>query len=455
MDGTRNITRQPSSQPGVFDGLTSTIRLRHQLDSGWIWNTQYGMQRLRADDRLTYASGCSSSQPDSFCMSPSGDFEIRDYRSENERRNNEVMQTDIRGNYVLSDMEHSFKVSLMRLRQINRMPATFADDLLGTTNTTSGGLIAPTNANSRAGALTNSADHSTELAINDRMRLTPQTTAWLGLRLTQLNRQSIQTDGNAAVNDTRNVNTPWVALSQQLNPHDTLYASYGYGLEVEAAPNLTNYSNAGQPLPAMRSTQREIGWKRQYANTFWQATWFDIARPITTNGLNCSNAANSCTRQIDGQAHHKGLELSTQTKLSQWNLSSSAMWLDAKNENATIDPRMNGQRPTNVPEYILRGMAQYSFSNVPGLRAGLRASHEGMRRVTNTDNGNITLPAWTTFDATTHYDTKVNQSASTWTLAIHNLTNKHYWRESPYQYGQYFLYPGAPRTVRATVVFHL
>ena len=95
------------------------------------------------------------------------------------------------------------------------------------------------------------------------------------------------------------------------------------------------------------------------------------------------------------------------------------------------------------------------FASLPGLRSGLRLSREGERNVTNQADGDLKLPAWTTVDATTHYDTKVNQTASTWTLAINNLANKHYWRESPKQYGQYFLYPGAPRTVRATVQFHL
>ena len=61
-------------------------------------------------------------------------------------------------------------------------------------------------------------------------------------------------------------------------------------------------------------------------------------------------------------------------------------------------------------------MAEYRFANVIGLRSGLRISREGERNVT--ENGDLMLPAWTTVDATTHYDTKLNAVASTWTLAI-------------------------------------
>jgi iron complex outermembrane recepter protein len=451
VDGTRNITRQINSQPGVFDGQTSTLRWRRQLDNNWIWTTQVGMQHLRADDRLIYASGCPTAPTDRFCAN--GDFEIRDYRSENERRNSEVIQTDLRGQQWIAGLEHTFKVSVMRQRQINRMPFTHSDELIGTTNSINGGLTQATTANSRGGPMTNNSDYNTEIALNDRVRVGAQTSAWLGLRYTQLNRQSVQTDGSAAAQDTRGMHTPWVALSHQLNTNDTVYASHGYGLEAQAAPNLSSYTNAGQALPALRSTQREVGFKRQDQHNLWQVTWFDITRPQTTNGLGCTNNPNSCTLQIDGQNHHQGLELSALSKLHQWNLGGSAMWLDAKRENAMIQTELNGQRPINVPKYILRGMSEYRSTSIVGLRSALRVSHEGKRNVT--ENGDIQLPAWTTFDATTHYDTKINHVVTSWTLAINNLANKHYWRESPRQYGQYFLYPGAPRTLRATVVFHL
>ena len=450
VDGTRNITRQPNSQPGVFDGLTGTVRLKHQLNNGWTWQTQYGSQRLRADDRLTYASGCSSAISDSFCRSPMGNFEIRDYTSENERRKSDAIQTELRGQVQLGGLEHSVQLSLMRQRQMNQMPYSYSDNLVGMTNINGGLTPTPDDNTYRQ---TSSTDYSTEVAVNDRVRLTDRTQAWFGLRHTQLSRQSIQTDGSAAVQDIRGVSTPWLALSHQLTPHHLVYASYGQGLEARATPNTPNYTNAGQPLPALRSTQREVGIKSQGPRDSWQITWFDITRPAISDSGACNTNAASCTQQIDGQAHHQGIELNAQRHLSRWSMGGSATWLDAKRENATVQTDLNGQRPINVPKYILRGMAEYRSASIVGLRSGLRLSHEGERNVT--EYGDIMLPAWTTVDATTHYDTKVNHVASTWTLAINNLANKHYWRESPKQYGQYFLYPGAPRTIRATIQFHL
>jgi iron complex outermembrane receptor protein len=450
VNGTRNITRQPVSQPGVFDGLTGSIRLRQQLDTGWIWSTQYGTQRLRADDRLVYASGCATGPTDRFCAN--GDFQIHDYRSENEHRQSEALQTDLRGQLLLGGFEHHIKLGVMRQRQIKRMPYTTADTLLGSTNAINGGLTGAAGA-TQYWLNTNNNDYNTEVSLNDHVQLTQRTQLWLGLRHTQLNRQSLLTDGQNEVKDARGISTPWLALSQQLTEHHTVYASYGQGLEAQASPNQSSYTNAGQPLPAMRSTQREVGLKSQFELTRLQVTWFDITRPVTTDGLTCTNVASSCTRQMDGQAHHQGLELSAQTKLTQWHFGGSAMLLNAKRENASVEANMNGLRPINVPEYILRGMVDYRYASVVGLRTGLRLSREGERNVT--ESGNITLPAWTSVDATTHYDTKMNNVASSWTLAVNNVANKHYWREAPKAYGQYFLYPGAPRTLRATVAFHL
>ena len=449
VDGTRNITRQANSQPGVFDGLTGSIGLTHQLDNGWSWRTQYGIQRLRADDRLTYASGCPNAPTDRFCSN--GDFQIHDYRSDNERRNSEVIQTHLRGQVQLGGLDHNMTLILMRHRQINQMPYTYTDNLMGVTNINGGFAAAPSN---NSYLQINGSDYDTEVALNDRIRLTEKIDAWLGVRHTQLNRQTSKTDGTQSVSDIRSVSTPWLALSHQLTAHQQVYVSYGQGLEAEVTPNSINYTNAGQPLPALRSSQREVGIKNQDGRNSWQASWFDITRPATTDAGICNNLiAGSCTRQMDGQNHHRGLELSAQTSQNPWNLGGSAMWLDAKRENATVQSNLNGQRPINVPQYILRGLAEYKFTSVAGLRSGVRVSREGERNVT--ENGDIKLPAWTTLDATTHYDTLQNGVASTWTLAINNLADKHYWRESPKQYGQYFLYPGAPRTVRATVQFHL
>jgi len=83
---------------------------------------------------------------------------------------------------------------------------------------------------------------------------------------------------------------------------------------------------------------------------------------------------------------------------------------------------------------------------VPGLQLEGQLSHEGRRNVL--PDGSITLPGWTRFDAALRYDTRINGVRAQWTLAVENAFDKRYWKESPYQFGHVYLFPGAPRTLR-------
>ena len=453
VDGTRNITRQPWAQPGVFDALTGSVRFKQNLDNGWLWTTQYGTQRLRTDDRLAFAFGCSGSTyvSNGYCGGnvDNGKFDIYDWRSENEKRITEAAQTEIAGRTDWAGLRHDLNFSVMRQRQLDRMPYEQTNTYMGVSSIDSYQVVGTPAA--YPSPSTNRSEYSTEFSVKDRIHLTSRTSVWAGLKRTMFNRSSVLTDSSGTTSDQRSVNTSWFALTHQLDPARMLYASYGEGIELNVVPSKSSvYANPGAILPVQKSQQYEVGVKGTQQQSNWQITWFDISRPV----VNDDCALSPCTRQIDGEAHHKGLELNGQTTaISQWNLGAGYTWIDAKRQGSTIDPSLNGQHPINVPAYILRASAEYRFASVPGLRSGLRLSREGERNVT--EYGEIKLPAWTTLGASGHYDTKVNGTASTWTLAIDNLTDKRYWREAPIQYGHYYLYPGAPRTLRATVQFRM
>ena len=450
VDGTKNFTAQSWSQPGVFDAFTGSMRLKHILENGWLWTTQYGTQRLRMDDRLSFAFGCSREYAyDRYCSD--GSFDLYDYRSENERRTTQAVQTELNGSTKIAGFKNDLSFTAMRYRQLNRLSPKQAYNSAGTGNingtSSSSADSTPIDLN------TDRNDYTNEFGAKDRVHLSTHTSAWLGLRHIQMNRQSVRTDGTRPVQDQRNVTTPWVALSHAIHTSATVYASYGQGIETEVTPNKTStYANAGQALPVMRSYQYEVGLKGKTAASHWQVTAFDITRPAAADA---PAGGGLLTRQIDGVNHHRGLELSGATAVQNWNLGSGLTWIDAKRQNSVIDPTLNGQRPLNVPDYIWRAMAEYRHTNLPGLRTGIRLSREGKRGVTEQSNGGIQLPAWTTVDATAHYDTKINNITSTWTLAIDNIANRHYWRESPKQYDHYYLYPGAPRTFRVSAQFRM
>ncbi|OYU31652.1 MAG: TonB-dependent siderophore receptor [Comamonadaceae bacterium PBBC2] len=393
VDGKTNLTRQSWSVPGVFAGTTGSVRFKQSLGDGWLWTTSYGAQRLKTDDRLTFAMGhnCYGSDVNAPALcdrySADGKFDLYDFRSDNERRKIDAVKTEISGSSAWGNTKHDFSASIMRFRQLDRLPPLQAYNLVGEGST--GGGFTTDSDPTLSYPNVNRSEYSTELALSDRITLPTATTVWMGVRHTQYKRQSSENaicddnyvctpaPGTNPTTANGHVTTPWLAVSQQLSPELLAYASYGQGVELGVTPNKPSYTNAGQALPALRSKQFELGIKHHTASTRWQATVFDITRPQSADA--CDVNGEVCTRQIDGQAHHRGLELSGGLTHGQWNGDVNAAWIDAKRQNAEIDPTINGQTALNVPRMTLRALAQYRFTAVPGLRSSLRVDHCGLR----------------------------------------------------------------------------
>jgi len=443
--GQNNFSKQSWSVPGVFNGLTGTMRLKQRLENGWLWTTQYGAQRLKTDDRLSYAYGCyAEGNYDRFCSDKT--FDLYDYRSENERRSSDALQTELAGQVKLAGIQHDLSFSWLRQRQIDKLSPMQAFNWAGTGSLS--GVDESTAAPEPNDLNTNRQEYSTEISVKDRIRVHQFADLWLGWRTSQIQRDSQRTDGSRATHDDRTIHTPWIALSHKL-PFNTIgYASYGQGVEAQVTPNRSRYTNAGEALPSAKSTQQELGFKGAQGAWLWNAALFDITRPVWGDQGACEED-NSCTRKLDGVAKHKGLELGMGYRNKQWKLDTAATWLNAERSEAVINAAQNGQRPLNVPSLVVRAAAEYRFTQVPGLRTTLRLSHEGQRDLM--EGGSMTLPAWTTADLAAHYSTKVSGQNIDWTLALENAINRSYWRESPKQYGHYYLYAGAPRNLRLAV----
>ena len=452
VDGQRNLTYQNWSLPGNFEALTGSLRLRQAMDNGWQWTTQYGAQRLKTDDRLTFgfgnASGCANLPGSCFSSAPDGLFDLYDFRSENERRLSDALQTEIEGQTTWAGLRHNLSFGVLRQRQLDRLPTYQSNELLPTT----GNVFTPFTSAANpvfTGVNSNRSEYSTELSVKDRVQLSSATSIWAGLRHVMFNRKSERndpSDANRSDYDGR-INVPWIGLSQKINEM-TAYVSHGHGVEPLVVPNSVFINNAGQQLGVARSRQTEVGLRSPDVSrgTAWNAALFQITRPLVyDDGLG--------SRLRDGEQTHQGLELGATWRDAQWQLGTQAQWLHARISDVQQTTNVVGNTPLNVPAFTLRGMAQYRFASVPGLSSGVSLSHEGQREVL--ENASLSLPAWTVWGANLQYDAKLNQVPTRWRVSFDNLSDKRYWRESPKQFGHYYLYPGAPRTLRASVQFML
>ncbi|MDB5896197.1 MAG: TonB-dependent siderophore receptor [Rhodoferax sp.] len=438
-----NLNNQPWSQPSVFDAWTGTVRIEQALSSEWRWTGQVGSQRLKTDDRLAYPFGCGAEgNYDRFCSG--GSFDFYDFRSENERRTQRAASLGLKGQVRTGAIAHDLSLGVLRSQVRNRF-GDYAYNPVGTGNI-DGSVVVPADS-TPAFANTDRNERSLELSISDAIRWTPAFSTWLGLRHTRLNRDSIGTDGSGATGYDAHVTTPWAAATYKVTAQAMAYASYGEGVESQVVPaRSAQYSNAGVALPVLKSRQMEVGVKGGQPDFGWQLAYFRIARPATNIDACARLFIVPCEGGYDGEAVHRGLEATGQWRTGPWQFDGSVTRIDAKRQGSTVEPAINGKRPTNVPDWVLRARAAYRVPALPGLQVEGALSHEGRRAVLPDES--IMLGGWTRFDAALRYDTTMGGAATRWTLGVENVFDRRHFREAPYQFGHVYLFPGTPRTFR-------
>ena len=453
IDPRVNLNNQPWTRPVVMTGQTASVRWTQRLSGGWQWGAHAMTQRLHNDDRTAFPYGVF--EPDYSCpnwcdrFAPDGRFSFWEYVSDGERRISDALELSASGRVVLGGMQHQLSASVLA----TRYRGLFNDqvfDLAGTGRIDGRLVAAPSGGYTDAN--TNRHERSTEWSLRDAMRLNTQWQLWAGVRHTRLDREAERTspadDGLRATRLQQAVTTPWLAIVHDLTPRAVVYASWGQGVEVDVAPNRARYANAGQPLPALKSRQLELGWKHQGDHGEWALAAFDIDRPLAAD-LGPCDAAGSCRRAIDGSARHRGLEAQAQWRSGAWAWQLGAMWLDAQRRGAS-DPAANGLRPVNVPRATMRAGASRRLSLLDGAELGAWVVAESDRLVLPAEP-TVKIPGWSRLDLHARWQQRTSFATLTWRAGVDNVTDRRAWRESPYQFGHAYLFPLAPRTWRFSV----
>jgi iron complex outermembrane receptor protein len=442
IDPRINLNNQPWTQPVVLDGDNASLRVTQELGEQWRLVAHLGTQRLRSDDRTAFPFGCSAEDNfDRFCSD--GTFDYYEFVSDGERRRTDALDLSLAGRFATAGLAHQLQTGVLRSKYSARFgPQIF--DFAGIGNIDGTAIVGRS-----AGGLSESTDrdeYSTELYLRDSVQLSQQTSAWLGLRHTRLDRTATPQFA-APTRFSQSFTTPWIALSHEFAPGRMAYASWGEGVESDVAPNLPIYANAGQALPALKSRQWEIGLKATGDSFDWGAALFDIKRPLFADIGTCEDPA-SCTRQVDGTQRHRGMEATVAWRGSAWMIGAGAQWLRPRREGS-IDPALNGLRPTNVAERSVTALAEYRLAALPGLALqGALAYESG--RMALPDNSART-GGWTRLDAGARYEHRAGGSTLVWRLGVDNLTDRRAWKETPFQFSHSYLFPLPPRTWRLSV----
>ncbi|MFT3956335.1 MAG: TonB-dependent receptor [Piscinibacter sp.] len=446
-----NLNNQAWALPVVLEGTTASLRWQQKLADGWKFVAHGATQRLTSDDRIAFPFGCFAENPDyveplTYCSD--GTVDLYDFRSENERRRTNALDLTLSGTLRSGTIEHALSLGVLHSRVTNRFGLqTFA--FSGTGNVDGSVRDLPANPTPND-ANTNRDERSTELSLRDAIAFDERNTLWLGARHTRLKRASVRTDpaDRRATDYQQSFTTPFVALSHAWAAGQLVYLSWGRGVQSEVAPNRARYSNAGEALPALKSRQTELGVKGSAGDTEWNAALFEIRQPLFRDIGACDGSDDSCTRQADGEQHHRGLDASVATQFDAWTLRAGLQWLRARVQGVS-DASIDGRQPTNVPARTLKLQADHRLAALPGLtlQGGLVAESS---RMVLPDNS-VRIGGWSRLDLGARYDTRLAGSAVTWRAGVDNAADRRAWRESPYQFGHAYLFPLAPRTFRLSV----
>lgn len=446
-----NLNNQPWSQPVEMAGTTGTVRWTQTLNSDWKSVVTYGEQHLRMNDRMAFPFGWTDyvdpadDDDDEYYYNfkDDGTFNLYDYRSENEKRLTRALKGGLTGSVTLAGLRHELRLEVLRsLYSTDLKPQAY--NYSGLVSLSS--PYAPQTPDPEMNdASPNRWERTTELAVQDTVHLTPEWTAWVGLRHTRLNRHSVETDGGKDTRIQQSLNTPWAALGWTFAPKTQAYVSWGEGMETKAAPSNPGLDNAGQILPALKSRQTEVGVKGQYAHADVSAQWganvFEIRRPQAETIDN--------RYRLDGDARHRGLEGFWHGRVGAWDLGGSVMFIDAERRGSSLAD-VNGHTPVNVPEHALKLSGSYSFGAPWALTLQADVVHEGQRWVDSANT--VRLPSWTRVDLGVRAVQPLSEQRSiTWRLGVNNAFNKRAWREAPSMFGGHtYLFQMRERTITAS-----
>jgi iron complex outermembrane recepter protein len=435
-----NLNNQPWSQPVVMGATTSTIKLTQVLSDNWTLTGQVGMQQLRTDDRSAYASGCGTNPADPLAYGPSfcndGTFNLFNFSSRGEKRQLDSGKLALKGKLQLGYLEHNITAEHLRSHTSTRLNAyAWNFPVSGTGNIAGTGVTVPDLSETYANANRN--DRASEWMLTDAIAW-GKWRAFAGLRLSQIKRSSVATDASTSSAYSQSLTTPWMGVSYAL-ASTQLYASAGQGVELPVVPTYATYANSGMVLPVTKSHQVELGARGGDKITNWSLAYFGITRPtMWDDGI--------YNYRIDGIAKHRGIEAQIQHTMGPLKLAASTMLMKAVREDSTT-AAYNGMKPTNVPSNTLRLQSNYKIEGT-GWDVQNVWVRDGARAVTPTND--VMLPAWSRWDLALGYQDSVMGKAAKYRVGIDNVTDKRYWKGSPTQFGNYFLYPGAPRTIRFT-----
>ncbi len=453
-DNTRLLAYQPWQQPVGIDSSNTTARFDYRFSDQWRAQLSASHSRTVIDDNVAfaygcfYAAACATGEDPGWFFAPNGDYDIYDFRSPDDTRQNDELRVVLSGGFDTGNISHELNLGTSAFRRtLDQRPYVY--DYVGTGNIDQIEppffAPSPNEPGPSARALT-SWQHS--LFALDRVHLGESWQILAGARLVRLHERSYDGSGDIIERETRlNKTLPQAAILWQPSAPLTFYTSYSENLALgAAAPYWTN--NGGEILAPVHARQLEAGVKIAWSDTLsLQSALYRLRQPYQF--AQPDDSAGGFTFVEHGQQIHTGLELNLAGQVSEdLRLMASVNLIQARAQN-TGAAMYEDHQVVNVPRVRAAMYLDYRLPFAPtfGLLGGWRYSARNIA----TPDGLTSVPAYNVFDLGLRYKQPWRGHTLTWRVNVDNVLNHFYWRDTGSSGGDSYLFPGAPRQARLTL----
>ncbi len=452
-DTSRLLGYQPWQQPVGIDSSNTTARLNYRFSDTWSTRLSASHSRTVIDDNVAFAYGCfyapecETGEYPGWMFAPNGDYDIYDYRSPDDTRQNDELRGVLNGSFDTGGISHELSLGASAFRRtIDQRPYVY--DYVGTGNIdqVEPPYFAPSPNQPGPSARTLTSWQQSLFAL-DRVHLGDSWQVLAGARLVRLHERNYD-DSGELMRDTRlDKLLPQAALLWQPSTPLTFYTSYSENLALGAeAPYWS--SNGGDILMPVHARQLEAGVKFAWSDTLsLQSALYRLRQPYQF--AQPDDSAAGFTFVQHGQEVHSGLELNAAGRVSEdLRLTASVNLIQARAQG-TGEPTYEDHQVVNVPRVRSAVYLDYRLPFAPafGLLGGWRYSASNIA----TPNGATHVPAYNVFDAGLRYTQPWRGNTLTWRINVDNVFNKFYWRDTGSSGGDSYLFPGAPRLTRLTL----
>ncbi len=434
------------AKPNTYDDFNAILRLDHNFSGHWRFFVAGDFSHTLLDDNIAwpygcyYAASCANSATPYF-FSPTGDYDVYDYRSPGEVRINDQFQSILQGQVKLGRVINDVAIGASLQRRSVNLPNPVYT-YVGTENIyqLEQTFLPSTDV---PGPVTLAEDtHQYALIVADHIHLPKRIDVGIG------GQYDIMHD---FLFPSKTVWLPQYSLSYRPISDFLFYGNYSVALSLGLQAPFWATVNPNAFLAPFFTRQVETGIKYSpgsrillTAALFRMRASFFYPK-VTDNGADIDFLS-------DGHETHRGLELSAQGKVNNWlRLTGSAALLRAISSGSST-PDFNDKQVIDVPRFRSSVFADIDVPFITGLHLLPGWSYTGPKEAMRDDS--VSVPGYNLFNMGARYTPSGEWSKLTFHLFADNVMNKRYWKDTGASYGDTFLHLGAPTTVRLSMEYN-